>query len=208
MTRSYTTGMTLVERLAFYSSPPDHNGCRLWTGSFNGRGYGQLSCNGRPEKAHRLSLELKLGRPLRPGMYALHNCPGGDNRACIEPDHLWEGTQHDNIQDAIRKGTNSYPPQLKGVDHGMAQLTEKQVYAIRASRKTQTELALKYGVTQPHISLILRRQAWDHLPTQPNDRPLKTKLTPEEIEELNDEIQKLADRFGVSRSFIEHMRRK
>lgn len=50
---------------------------------------------------HRVVLEKKLGRPIKPGYFACHKC---DNKNCIEPEHLFEGTHRDNTNDAIRKG--------------------------------------------------------------------------------------------------------
>jgi hypothetical protein len=80
--------------------------CREWgmmpgMTALNSKGYGVLRWRGRLTYAHRLALELTLGRPLGPGMEACHHC---DNPPCGEPLHLFEGTRVDNMQDAKRKG--------------------------------------------------------------------------------------------------------
>ena len=76
------------------------NGCWIWTGATDGRGYGQLWVNGHLEKAHRLSWVIHYGAiPL--GLNILHHC---DNKPCVRPDHLYLGTQADNARDALERG--------------------------------------------------------------------------------------------------------
>lgn len=80
------------------------NGCWGWLGSTNGRGYGQLSSRhgrgGSPEKAHRVSYEFHHG-PIPKGMVVCHKC---DNPPCTNPNHLFLGTQKDNMIDCSKKG--------------------------------------------------------------------------------------------------------
>ncbi len=82
--------------------------CKLttwWTGK---DGYGRRyirGSHGEYDKAHRFALEEKLGRPIKPGMEALHHC---DNPPCIEPSHLFEGTQADNMHDMLAKGRSPF----------------------------------------------------------------------------------------------------
>ena len=66
---------------------PDE-GCWDWQGSKDKEGYGLFSYKGKSQQAHRVALELSLGRPLAPGMFALHKC---DRAPCCRPDHLYEG---------------------------------------------------------------------------------------------------------------------
>jgi hypothetical protein len=93
----------------------DEKGCHLWTGSRRGKTgeYGAYSIGrwGAPGTryvgAHRVVLELKLGRPIKPGYLACHTC---DNPLCCNEDHLWEGTPSENQQDMKRKGRS-----IKGI---------------------------------------------------------------------------------------------
>lgn len=89
----------------------DATGCHPWTGARRGQDgrYGAYAIGpwGKPGTryigAHRVALELKLGRPIKPGYLACHSC---DNRICCNPEHLWEGTPRDNALDSKAKGRN------------------------------------------------------------------------------------------------------
>lgn len=88
-------------------------GCWLWAGSRNHHGYGRLSyyrADGvrATVRANRLAWEINVG-PIPPGLEVCHNCPGGDNPACVNPAHLFLGTHTDNMMDMLRKGRAAWP---------------------------------------------------------------------------------------------------
>ena len=89
---------TVEER--FWRKVQKSDGCWLWIGATI-RGYGELSVDGRPVYAHRLSLEWALGRPISPGMDACHTC---DEALCVRPEHLYEGTRKQNVADMMARG--------------------------------------------------------------------------------------------------------
>lgn len=98
-------------------------------------GYAAIGLDGKKKLHHRVVLEKKLGRPIRDGYCALHTC---DVRNCINPDHLWEGTQQDNIWDAQDKGrwnawgTNEKKAQTHCI-HGH-EFTEANTYTYKKQR--------------------------------------------------------------------------
>lgn len=97
--------------------PPSHRpelgACWLWTaGQFryeDGFNYGAFRKDGRNQPAHKVALEMQLGRPLGEGMKALHRC---DTPLCVRNDggqsHLFEGTQTDNMRDMVAKGRDRW----------------------------------------------------------------------------------------------------
>lgn len=108
--------------------------------------------------AHRFSLELKLKRKLEKGECALHTC---DNKHCVNPNHLWVGSNMDNSRDMVKKGRKE-----KGADVYGAKLTDKKVRKIRkqyAKGKTPREIAPKYGICPDNVLCIVSGKTWKHV---------------------------------------------
>lgn len=132
--------------------------CWNWTGGKNKYGYGRINFHGRILAAHRVSYELFVG-PFPEHLRVCHSC---DNPACVNPSHLFLGTDADNVCDCISKGRN-----CRGERVASAKLTEQQVLDIRAKYANglalQRELASEYGVSRMQISDIVCGKAWKHL---------------------------------------------
>lgn len=100
----------MADRFWKFVSPEPNSGCWLWEGSTDKRGYGQLrlSSSGPGSLAYATHVSLALaGRHVPSGKCACHHC---DNPPCVNPDHLFIGTQLDNMRDAKAKGRMSPPP--------------------------------------------------------------------------------------------------
>ena len=115
--------------------------------------------------AHRYAWELIRG-PIPYGLEVCHDCPGGDNRACCNPEHLWLGTQQENIADAVKKKKfhGAIHP-LKGEANPASKLRETQVLAICLKKGTQSAIlvAEPYDCTPAVIRLIWNGTAWKYL---------------------------------------------
>ena len=166
MPRIYTT---TTPEIRFWPKVDKSGDCWLWTACLDRKGYGRF---GMPERgwiaAHRYAYILANG-PIPDGLHVLHRC---DNRRCVNPDHLWLGTNADNVADRVAKGRTSRnhvtpEQQVRGERHGMVRLREADVIAIReavANGVRQCELAARYDVSRPTINLIVKRKNWRHVP--------------------------------------------
>lgn len=153
------------------------NGCWIWTAGRAPNGYGVLQvklADGRwvSEYAHRVSWALAHGGAL-PTKNACHDCPGGDDPACVCPSHLWEGSHAQNIADRDAKGRTARgaavvpPTRPKGEDHYEARVDEDDVRMIRhaaaSGKVTLQDLADRYHMTRQAIWRIVHRKTWKHV---------------------------------------------
>jgi hypothetical protein len=154
--------MSLASR--FWAKVEKQAECWIWTASTNGRGYGQLGRGGRGDGyvyAHRYSWELSNGS-IPNGMSVLHRC---DQSRCVNPDHLFLGTQKDNMRDASRKGRLAVGTRVCGEATGTAKLTALDIRIIRrlSGRLLQREIAEMFHIAQTNVSMIVQRHSWRHI---------------------------------------------
>lgn len=145
----------------------EYNGeCWDWTGTISSS-YGHASVKRHPVKAHRLSFWAFKGEPLNQN-FILHTC---NNKKCVNPEHLKEGTIRENILDAIRDGLVKPIPleksTKKGSAHGRAKITEKDVLKIRSMAKYKIpykKISEIFKVSESHICNIVRPNGnWRHI---------------------------------------------
>lgn len=146
----------LKERFEEKVMPIPWSGCWIWTGGFNKKdgtyGYGRIGEGGWHGKnllAHRVSYELHVG-PIPSGMNVLHKC---DTPACVNPAHLFTGTQVDNVIDCRSKGRLR---RSHGIEHPHAKFSWEQVQAIRLDKRTLMAISQDYGISIGQASNIKR----------------------------------------------------
>lgn len=142
--------------------------CWTWTGALTSTGYGNFGVgNGRTVKSHRYVWELTHG-PLPGGLQVCHHC---DNPPCVNPSHLFLGTQADNMRDAATKGrtkgwTHGHGSGLRGERHGQSKLTEELVHDIRArvrAGESRKSIARSLGVVPSTIDNVVWGKTWRHV---------------------------------------------
>lgn len=151
--------MSSRQAVAFYRQRTQSGDCELFTGSpksdYPRFGVGsQVANTHRYVKAHRLSWELAVGREIPHGLQVLHKC---DTPRCVNPEHLFLGTNADNMADKAQKG-RAYRP--SGETAPLAKLTEAQVLEIFHSDDAGVTLANRYSVSPNAVSRIKLRHTW------------------------------------------------
>jgi hypothetical protein len=136
----------------------EKTGCHEWQGYLS-RGYGKIRIEHKKTQVNRVAYQIAFGE-FNEALCVCHKC---DNPCCVNPEHLFLGTRSDNMLDMVSKKRGILPDNA-GEKHGMSKLTKEQVLEIRASKHTQSTLAKKFGVHQQHISRIINRQTWKHIP--------------------------------------------
>lgn len=154
-----------VER--FWKKVNKTDGCWLWTGGKYSSGYGEfwtgsIKDGGKLTGAHRVSWMIHYGE-IPEGIEVLHKC---DVRTCVRPDHLFLGTQTDNMQDMFRKG-RKIQPSMPGSTNPASKLVEGNIIDIRKRYVrgvvTLKELAGEFGVSFGTIGQIVNYKTWKNI---------------------------------------------
>lgn len=144
--------------------PVPWSGCWLWTGAIS-RGYGSLRINNKTESAHRISYRENVGE-IKDGLHVLHRC---DVRSCVNPKHLFLGTNAENIADSVNKGRRigitrnrpsglTYRPMSNDgrIAHMKVKPLERDIVIERLRNgETQRNIAKDLSVSQATVSRIL-----------------------------------------------------
>jgi hypothetical protein len=148
--------------------------CWLWTASLRNKGYGAFgyTVNGKAinGRAHRFSYELHIGS-IPDGLFVLHTC---DTPACVNPAHLFLGTNLDNVRDMMEKGRHlsggthcgSSGKWIHGTSHHRAKLNAEKVREIRQLHEDgMTNLAIGklFNVSVGTVSNVINHISWKHI---------------------------------------------
>lgn len=184
--------------------------CLEFTGAKDPKGYGRVGYQKKTYLAHRLSYLAQLGE-LPQDKMVCHSC---DNPSCIKPEHLFLGSNDDNMLDMLGKGRQQ---KQWGEGHSQVRLTRQQVLAIRMDERIHRLIADEYGISLPTVANIKARRIWKNLESAAvsmgyakGERNGFSKLTAEQVREIRADTrtqQQIADQYGVARTTIGAIKR-
>lgn len=159
--------------LRFWSKVLKTDTCWIWTGERSKFGHGRFLYNSVRVSAHRFAYETFVG-PIPSGLLVCHKC---DVPSCVNPDHLFTGTQKDNIQDCVKKGRwvqaklKAQHPEwcARGEAAGNAVLKTEQALTILSMLRcgvTLKTVSEAFGITQATASQIRSGKTWKHIQEQ------------------------------------------
>ena len=147
-----------------YVNTRDPDECWDWTRGKDQAGYGIVLLNGRRDRTHRIAWSLTRG-DIPAGLFVCHHC---DRPSCCNPNHLFLGSNSENIEDARRKGRMSLPPVNRGEDHYNTNMTNELVMAARlkyaTGKYTLRDIANEYKTSISMVHALVRGKTWKHLP--------------------------------------------
>ncbi len=129
--------------------------CWRWTAAQTNDGYGCFRFEGRLIMAHRIAWRMTHSDPRQ--LKVCHKC---DTPGCVNPSHLFLGTQFENMQDMVAKGRQN---KAYGVGHSQNKLTEARVLAIYRDSRIQREIAADHDVERTTVYHIKSGRNWSHL---------------------------------------------
>lgn len=214
---------SLAER--FWRKVVKTEGCWLWTGYRNKKGYGAIG--GATERggkmkcafAHRVSWELHNG-PIPAGLFVLHRC---NVPACQNPAHLYLGTKADNNAQCHAEGRYSHVPRVWGENNNRAKLTSARTDELRAryaNGESQSALARAFGIHHATVHTVVTGRTWKHRPLIPRTKTPyargeehpAARVTAEQVAWMRERYaeggitqQQLALLLGVSKSIVQRI---
>lgn len=157
---------SIAERFHAKYIPEPNSGCWLWEGAIDRHGYGVMYGDDRKvARSHRVSYELHFGAiEPSPGYHGACVCHRCDNRACVNPAHLFLGTQADNVRDMHAKDRGVV---MRGEGCKRAKISADDAMAIvaryRSGGVTRRELGAQFGISKFTVASIVRGTSWKHV---------------------------------------------
>ena len=148
----------IIQRFHARTKLNEDNGCIEWNAG-KSSGYGVFRYQNKAYLAHRFSYEINKGL-IPDGMFICHKC---DNRLCINIDHLFIGTNEDNMKDMASKGRGRSRP---GETHYLATITDETVLEIRrlvSEGRLNKDIAAELNTTANIVSAIKNGRTWRHV---------------------------------------------
>jgi len=138
------------------------DGCWRWFGAVRDAGYGVVVIEGRQKSVHRVVYALVNDCSIPADLGCCHHC---DNPCCVNPFHLFIGTQAENMADMVSKGRQQT---TRGEQSSRSKLTTAMVLEMRRAYAqggvTIAALARQFGLTEPGASAVVYRHSWKHVP--------------------------------------------
>ena len=157
-------GPTIEERFWDKVDKRGPDECWKWKGDRFNKRYGRYTFNGLRQGTHRVAWQIENGE-IPTDQLVLHTC---DNPPCCNPNHLFLGTQDDNVQDCIAKGRFRIGVGATGEDHSQTVFTNADIKEIRRLHATglvpQGTLGKMFNVSRSNIGAIVRGETWNNLP--------------------------------------------
>lgn len=183
--------ITEKQKIKFFkhvNKSEQEDSCHTWTGKLTVKGYGDYGIRNLARRAHQVAYIIEYGS-IPTGMHVCHIC---DNRCCVNPKHLFLGTNADNVADKVKKNRQAKGSKIgakvSGEGNGQAILTEDVVISIRTEYATgsftQEELAIKYGVKKQTVGDIVRGRRWTNVGGPITKTNKKATLSPAELSKL------------------------
>lgn len=150
-----------LEFVEFWSYVQMTDSCWIWNGYRDKTGYGRMTYEGKAMLTHRLAWIITFGNiPSKKNI--LHIC---DNPPCVNPAHLYVGTQAENVRDRVIRGRSNYN---RGEQCFNSKLNPSKVQAIRRKYSTEKvstyKLGEEFGVSHHTIRKVVQRRTWAHVP--------------------------------------------
>ena len=141
---------SLMDRVLESVSVVPFSGCWIWLGAVDEDGYGRIFFEGKPRRLHRVVYQVVKGKPEHS---VCHTC---DTPCCVNPDHLYDGTHHQNMQDRERRGRAN---KALGTRNGRGKYTEAQIQEMRQMKSdgiSLRQIARHFGHSNTgYFSLVI-----------------------------------------------------